>query len=91
MRFQQRRATRGVDRDTPEDILRRAILLHQAIKARDAQRAGGQKAAAQPNAPMRKPAARKADGEAKRRADFAGAMARSAFGRSYWKDGSKTE
>jgi hypothetical protein len=89
MQYQARRPRRGASRDTPEDILRRAIAWHRAIKAREAQQATRENAGAHLDEPVLRAAAREADGEAKRRAAFAGAMARAVFGRGYWKEGGK--
>jgi hypothetical protein len=79
MNVQVRRARRGAGRATPEDMLRAAIAVHRALKEREALRTG----AVKPAASMRKPSRPAADPNARRRAQFARAIARSAFGRAY--------
>ena len=82
MNFQERRGPRGAGRATPEEMLREAIAWHRAI----AERERWQAAAAAPIAPLKRAPRRQSDDEVKRRAQFAEAVARAAFGRFYRKD-----
>jgi hypothetical protein len=81
MSFQGRRGLRGAFRATPEEILRQAIAAHRALKERERWQAG-RPGADEP--PARSP--RRTTEAARRRAQFAAAIARAAFGRFYRKD-----
>lgn len=83
MNVRGRRDFRGVFRETPEEILRRAIAAHKALRDREQWEVAK---AAQPTA-ERKPAKRKANDAEIRQAQFAEALARSEFGRFYYKNG----
>jgi hypothetical protein len=83
MNFQERRGPRGASRATPEEMLREAITWHRAITERERWQAA---AAAAPIAPHKSAPWRQSDDEVKRRAQFAEAVARAAFGRFYRKD-----
>jgi hypothetical protein len=80
MNVQRRRDFRGVFRAQPEDILRKAIADHKALRDREAWQAGR-------TAPARtKKAAARKTGTDTRRDQFAEALARAAFGRFYFKE-----
>jgi hypothetical protein len=83
MNVQRRRDFRGAFRATPEDILRKAIADHKALRDREQLRAA-------PAAPKRtKQAAPRKTAAESQRDQFAEALARAAFGRFYFKDRSR--
>jgi hypothetical protein len=90
MKFQERRGPRGA-RKTPDHILDPSVAFERALADREAWRA--EKAARDGPRPE-EPPGRRVDQEGKeesrRRADFAEALARSVFGRFYWKERPQT-
>ena len=83
MNFQERRGARGAGRATPEEMLRDAVTWHRAIRERERWQAA---ATAAPIGSHQSAPRRRNDDEVKRRAQFAEAVARAAFGRFYRKD-----
>jgi hypothetical protein len=83
MNVQRRRDFRGAFRATPEDILRKAIADHKALRDREEWQAGPAASKRAKKAAPRKTAAES------RRDQFAEGLARAAFGRFYFKDRSR--
>ena len=82
MNFMARRGIRGAFRETPEDILRRAIAAHKALRDRERWL---ERQAAPVSLPATVEPRRKPDDAQRGRAKFAEDMARAAFGRFYHK------
>ena len=89
MKFQERRGPRGARRTIPDHIPDPAIAFQRALENRDAWRAEmaarhGPHAEGPPE--LSEPSRPRVDDKSRQRAAFAEALARSVFGRFYWRE-----